>query len=401
MLRITAGAAALVLLLSVTATSQVMTVTPEGVGGHYLEFHPTNIPLPTDPLTERGKQELIRFLTAEQGFAMRPLPLGSKGLTLHANGDMQPSGSDYMNALNEKGTSAKAGDRCVISDVKIKDDKIILQLNGGPDHKHKWLRHVSIGMDPVNTNPVVKDDGQEPVGSRLTLVFPHAVPEVSGKTVEALLAPLLGFGLKSPVVAYTDTLPPKLKQAILDHEVLVGMSTEMVVYAMGQPQQKVREREGQMPFEEWIYGEAPKPVEFVRINGNRVIRVEVAEVGKPPVIRADNEMGDYWSANPAAATAQNVRTVKMGDSDPADEAKQNAPKAPPSLRLPGETLPTDDDKNHPVMGPVQFPTGTGTDSGSTQTKQQPSTPPQSSPQGTPSGSTPPQQYVAAGSAPPR
>ncbi len=120
---------------------------------------------------------------------------------------MEPNGSDYVNELNEKGTSAKAGDRCVISDVKIKDDKIILQLNGGPDHKHKWLRHVSIGMDPVNTNPVVQDDGKEPVGSRITLVFAHAVPDVSGKTVEALLAPLLGFGLKSPVVAYTDTLP--------------------------------------------------------------------------------------------------------------------------------------------------------------------------------------------------
>jgi len=391
LLRIMAGAAALVLLLSVTATSQVMTVTPEGVNGHYLEFHPTNIPLPATPLSERGRQELIRFLTAEQGFAMRPLPLASKGLTLHANGDMSPSGSDYMNELNEKGTSAKAGDRCVISDIKIKDDKIILQLNGGPDKKHKWLRHISIGTDPNYTTPVVQDSGQEPVGSRITLVFPHAVPEISGKTVEALLAPLLGFGVKSPVVAYTDTLPPILKQAILDHHVLVGMSTQMVIYAMGEPQQKVREREGQMPFEEWIYGESPQPIEFVRINGNRVIRVEVAEVGKPPVIRAENEMGDYWSTNTASNT--NVRMVKMGDQDPTDAAKQNAPKAPPSLRLPGETLPTDDDKNHPTMQPVQFPKGADSGSGSEQPKQQ-TPPPASSPQGTPSGSTPPQQYAA-------
>ncbi|HMD20384.1 MAG TPA: hypothetical protein VKH40_08685 [Alloacidobacterium sp.] len=400
LLRIMAGAAALVLLLSVTASSQVMTVTPEGVNGHYLEFHPTNIPLPATPLSERGRQELIRFLTAEQGFAMRPLPLASKGLTLHANGDMSPSGSDYMNELNEKGTSAKAGERCVISDIKIKDDKIILQLNGGPDKKHKWLRHISIGTDPNYTAPVVQDSGQEPVGSRITLVFPHAVPEISGKTVEALLAPLLGFGLKSPVVAYTDTLPPMLKQAILDHHVLVGMSTEMVVFAMGEPQQKVREREGQMPFEEWIYGEAPQPTEFVRINGNRVIRVEVAEVGKPPVIHAENEMGDYWSTG-TTTTASNTRTVKMGDADPADAAKQNAPKAPPSLRMPGETLPTDNDKDHPVMGPVQFPsgsgTGTGSDSGSAQQKQQPPATTPSSPQGTPSSNTPPQQYVAASS----
>ncbi len=63
LLRIMLGAAALMLLLTVTAVSQVLTVTPEGVDGHYLDFHPTNIPLPTNPLTENGKQELIRFLT--------------------------------------------------------------------------------------------------------------------------------------------------------------------------------------------------------------------------------------------------------------------------------------------------------------------------------------------------
>jgi hypothetical protein len=379
--------AALILLETGTATSQVLTVSPEKIEGHYLEFHPTNIPLPTEPLTTRGKQELIRSLTAEQGFAMRPLPLASKGLILHANGGMEPNGADYVNEINEKGTSAKPGDRCVISDVKFKDDRIIFLLNGGPDRKHKWLRHISIGTDPNYTTPVVQDDGQEPVGSRITLVFPHNIPEISGQQVEALLAPLLGFGVKSPVVAYTDTLPPALKKAILDHHVLVGMSTEMVIYAMGEPQQKVREREGQMPFEEWIYGEAPKPIEFVRINGNRVIRVEVAEVGKPPVIRAENEMGDYWTAN----AAPNVREVKMGDTAPEDTARQTAPKAPPSLRLPGETLPTDNDKDHPTMQPVQFPKGSDSGSnsgtGSTQQKQQP---PANTPSSQPNGDAPQQ-----------
>jgi hypothetical protein len=391
LLRMITGACALVLLLSGSAQSQVFTVDPANIDGHYLEFHPTNVELPNTPLSERGKQELIRSLTAEQGFAMRPLPLASKGLILHANGNMEPTGADYVNEINEKGTSAKPGDRCVISDIKIKDDKIIFLLNGGPDPKHKWLRHISIGTDPNYTTPVVPEGGPEPVGSRITLVFPHAVPEISGKTVEALLAPLLGFGVKSPVVAYTDTLPPALKQAILDHHVLVGMSTEMVIYAKGEPQQKIREREGQMPFEEWIYGEAPQPTEFVRINGNRVIRVEVAEVGKPPVIHAENEMGDYWSSN----APPNQRTAKIGDQDPGDSEKQTARKAPPSLRLPGETMPSD--KDRPVSGPVQFPSGSDSGSSSSQTKQQPSDTTSTSQQGTQNGSTSPQQYIASGS----
>jgi hypothetical protein len=411
LLRVVAGGAALLLFPVSAAMAQVLTVNTGGkIDGHYLDFHPTHIDLPTDPLTPHGRQELIRFLTAEQGFAMRPLPLASKGLTLHANGEMEPGGSDYVNELHEHGTAAKAGDRCVITDMKITGNSIAFLLNGGPDHKHKWLRHISIGMDPNTTTPVVQDNGQEPVGTRLTLVFPHAVPEVTGQQVEALLAPILSFGVKSPVVAYTDTLPPMLKQAILDHHVLVGMSTEMVIYALGEPQQKVREREGQMPFEEWIYGEAPKPVEFVRINGNRVIRVEVAEVGKSPVIHAENELGDYWNTVPNP----NVHIVKLGDEDPAAEAKQSAPQAPPTLRAPGEKLPTDNDKDHPTMGPVQFPKDTGTSTTSTSGKapslsgpddqktQQPQTSPASTPPATtqsPAGGSPQQQYVASGSAP--
>ncbi|WP_158748758.1 hypothetical protein [Acidobacterium sp. S8] len=400
-LRVAVAAAALMFFPTMTAMSQVFTVGPEQIGGHYLEFHPTHVDLPSEPLTPRGRQELIRFLTAEHGFAMRPLPLASKGVTLHANGDMQPTGSDYINELNEHGTSAKPGDRCIITDVSIKENKIVFLLNGGPDHKHKWMRHISLGTDPNYTTPIAQDSGQEPVGSRITLVFAHDVPDVSGQQVEALLAPVLGFGVKSPTVAYTDTLPPMLKQAILDHHVLVGMSTEMVIHAMGTPQQKVREQEGQMPFEEWIYGEAPKPVEFVRINGNRVIRVETAEVGKPPVIRADNEMGNYWNT----VADPNVHIVKLGDEDPAEAAKQTAPQAPPSLRKPGETLPTDDQKDRPTMQPVQFPTGMGKDSDQqkpappmpTTTTTTTTTTSSPSPQGT-SGSAP-QQYVASGSTP--
>src|SRR5258708_11299064 len=115
-------------------------------------------------------------------------------------------------------------------------------------------------------NPVVQDDAQEPTGSRVTLVFSKYVRELSPGQVKALLAPLISFDVKTPVQAYTDTLPPALKNAILNHRVMVGMNTEMVLFAMGQPEKKSREIEGQMPFEEWIYGHAPQEVQFVRIN---------------------------------------------------------------------------------------------------------------------------------------
>jgi len=39
-------------------------------------FKPTNLPLPTEKISERGRRELVRNLEAEQGFAHRSLPLG-------------------------------------------------------------------------------------------------------------------------------------------------------------------------------------------------------------------------------------------------------------------------------------------------------------------------------------
>lgn len=363
------------LLVSCLALAQVFTVGPEQIQGHYLDFHPTHVALSSAPLTHRGKQILLGTVDMNQGFAMRPLPLDRRGIVLHVNGGMKPSGESYIDELNAHGIAAKPGDRVVITDMKIEKDRIVFALNGGPDRKHRILRHISIGTNPYYTQPIVNDTGPDPVGARLTLVFPGPVPQMTAQQLEDLLAPIIGFGVKSPVEAYTDTLPPALKKAILEHHVLVGMSTEMVSYALGRPERKVRETEGQMPVEIWIYGEPPQDVEFVRINGNRVIRVELAKIGQPLVIHDQNEMGNYWSTQ----VDPNVQLVKLGDQDPASRAQQDQrPSAPPSLRKPGEKLPTDGDKDHPTMQPVQFPPGLGSGS------QGQATPASSSPPNAPS-----------------
>jgi hypothetical protein len=203
---------------------------------------------------------------------------------------------------------------------------------------------------------MVQGDDQQPLGSRISLTFKEHVPELTGKDVKALLAPLISFDVKTPIQAFTDTLPKKLKDAILDHHVLVGMSTDMVLFAMGQPDGKSREMDGQMPFEEWIYGKPPKDVQFVRINGNRVIRVEMAKIGETPVIFTKDEVEGLMRTDgtPLEPTeTATVRTQKVGDVE--RDPNTQAPATPPSLRNPGETLPADGDKSIGAMKPVQFP----------------------------------------------
>lgn len=352
------------LLAGLPASAQVVTIDRQGratdanhpgtVDRRFAQIEPTKVDLSKLPMDPKNRQEVIRIMQSEQGFAMRPFPKGHRGLTLVANGNLDPAGEPYLEMITKEGTSAKPGDRLVLTDLKIENSKIIFDINGGPDRKHRFLRHVEIGTGPM-MNPVAQGDDQDPQGSRLTLDFKGHMPELTGAQVKALLSPLISFDVKTPVQAFTDTLPPKLKDAILAHHVIVGMSTEMVLFALGQPQRKVREMEGQMPFEEWIYGAPPKDVEFVRINGNRVIRLEVAKMGeKPEIFDKDEVEGMMRTDGTPLAPATTTKTVAMGDV--VRNPDTQAPAAPPSLRKEGEALPQDQQQGAPgAMKPVQFP----------------------------------------------
>jgi hypothetical protein len=328
----------------------------------YRQVVPTNVQLPTTPMDTKTRLDLLRLLEAEQGFAMRPFPRGHKGLTLVANGKLEPAGDDYLNMAINSGISAKPGERVVITDIKVDHGKIIFQLNGGPDAKHRFLRHIEIGSNPNYTNPVVQD-AKDPEGARLTLDFGHQVPALTGRQVKDLLAPLISFDVKTPVQAYTDTLPAALKQAILEHRVMVGMSTDMVMFAKGAPRSKSREMEGQMPFEEWIYGTPPEEVNFVRINGNRVIRLEIAKTGESPEIFTKDEVSGMLRPNgtPVITAENKVKIVKEGDVQ--RDPNREAPAPPPTLRKEGEQLPSEQQdskvpagqRDRDKMRPVQMP----------------------------------------------
>ena len=80
---------------------------------------------------------------------------------------------------------------------------------------------------------------------------------------------------------------------------------------------------------------------LVRFIGDRVTMVEIAALGKPIEIHDKDEMGGF---NPP----ENTREIALGDKQPG--GNENTPPPPPSLRLPGEPVPTGGE------GKVQFPT---------------------------------------------
>jgi len=338
----TAVIAGLLAVPLATTHAQVFTVGEKSATADIAtDFTPTHVPLPGGKLSERGRRELIRNLEAEQGFAHRALPV-SAGITLQANGQLTPAPAEYRKMIYVKGQSAAPGDRVVVTSMEIKGDRIVLDFNGGPYAKHRFLRHIQLNDAPV---PVAGDTADVATGSRITLVFEGGVPEISSPEVKALLEPLIDFGVKTSEQAYADTLPSMLKDAIAAHEVLVGMNHRMVLAALGAPENKMREQQSADPgggrYEEWIYGHVPQTIRFVRFVGDRVTVVEIAALGKPIEIHDKDEMGGL---TPQAPT----REVAMGDQEPS--ASEDKKPTAPTLRLPGEAAPSG--------GPnkVQFPT---------------------------------------------
>lgn len=299
-----------------TATDDVVT-----------EFHPTHIEIPSQPLDDRGRLELIRDLESEQGFAHRELPLGA-GLTLIANGNMTPHGDDYKKMLYQKGQSAAPGERVAVTALQFKGDRLVIDFNGGPYAKHRFLSHIQLNDTPLAVQ------GPAATGCRVTLVFEGGLPEVTAAEVKALLDPLVDFRAKSSEEAYANTLSPKVREAVEAHEILVGMDRRMVLASVGAPHDKHREHvsEGDpnsAQYEEWIYGGPPQPTKFVRFQNGRVVRLEVAALGKPIEVHDRNELGE------APGPVLQARTIVNGDAQPNVEGDR-APSIPPTLRRPGD-----------------------------------------------------------------
>ena len=319
-----------------SAPAQVFVVGEHSAtAGIATDFTPTRLPLPSGHLSERGRRELIRDLEAEQGFAHRVLPMGGAGLTLQANGGLTPGPELYKEMIYKKGQSAAAGERVVVTNLLIKPDRIVIDLNGGPFAKHRFLSHISLNDAPM-AQPT-----EQATGSRVSLVFEGGVPEISAPEVKALLAPIIDFGAKTASDAYADTLPAPIKESIAAHEVLVGMDRRMVIAAAGAPESKVREHatdDADGPrYEEWIYGHVPQTVKFVRFNGDHVVQVKIAALGKPIEIHSENEMGEY---GPQAER----REIALGDGAPDHHGA-------PTLREPGEAVPVSNNS----AGRVQYP----------------------------------------------
>jgi hypothetical protein len=292
-------------------------------------------------LSKETRLNLIGAFTSELVYIRTPFPMGKKGLTLK-DGVITPNGQELQQAIEMWGPAVKAGDQARLTAVVVKEDRIHFEINGGPVKKQKWYEHLSVGVGGTGQTITPSDANANPRGSYVDLVFDHYVPELTPVQLKTLLRPVLDFDAKSAMEAYLDTVPPKVRDAIKNHQVLVGMNREMVIYSLGRPPKKEREKEGDIEHEDWIYGEPPADVNFVRFVGDEVTRIETMKVDGTKMVRTEKEIEP--TPQPSVAKA-------------ADGAR---PANAPSLRRPGEEAP--DTQREGGVVPIIPPAGTDTPS---------------------------------------
>lgn len=313
-------------------------------------------PIPSNAprISKQSRYQIIRECETQLVYARTSFPMGRKGLLLK-DGVITPNGEQLRQDLALWGPAVKPGDPAHISYVQIKDDHIHFEINGGPTHRKKWYQRVEV--TGAYGTPVTggQDDAQaNPHGTFVDLYFDKHVPEMTVAQARALLYPVLDFNARNKEQAYLDSVPPKVKAAIQAHHILVGMNQEMVLYAKGKPPKKDRERDGETEYEEWIYGEPPADVDFVRFVGDEVVRVETMKVDGEKIVRTEKEL-----------------ILEPSDRDKDKEAKKEPAEQPanaPTLRRPGEDSqdvpkPSNGTSPIPTMPPPDIPQPPGDPNG--------------------------------------
>lgn len=282
-------------------------------------------------LNEGTKMQLIRVVDAEFVHVRKYFPVGDKSMVIGDDGQIKPGDAQLYRMAQTVGAAAKIGDRVQITNIVFHEKSIYLEINGGPKKKQKWYQHIQVSGMGGSTGGVDPNQAQ-PTGAALTLEFKKHVPEMTGPELKLLLSPVLDFSVKTAAEVFADTLPPKIKAAVKNHEVLVGMNHDMVVMAKDRPPQKVREKDDKgKDYEEWIYGTAPQDVVFVRFVGDEVVQVKTAKVGGQIVVKTEKEV-DVKDGVPTLAALKSSDTPQ----DVSGAPQPDQPTHRPTLKRPDE-----------------------------------------------------------------
>jgi len=304
----------------------------------------------SNQLTEADRVAILRDLIARVGIARVVFPQGKKGLELEAGHGLLNARQTDQQAVN-LGAAARQGERVAITAIRFEDKRIVFDINGGP-RREKWYNHIELGMggamSPISNRQAMAQ------GSEISLIFPKGIPHLTPVQVRSYLDPAIDWEPHPVAVVMVKKLPPPVKNAITNHEVLVGMDSSMVVAARGRTNIKYREQDPKTgeEYEEWVYGQPPEAL-FVKIEGDRVVETVAYHRDGTKVVQNQPQIQlPPRGSGPAVAGDRPSLSAQPGSPN---RDQQQPPNDRPTLRRPGEQIPDagQSGSQSPVFIPAQ------------------------------------------------
>lgn len=287
-------------------------------------------------LSDAQRVAILRGFLAERPFAHRAFPRDK--IRFRIEGDkITPSEAETKQLIDHYGTAAKPGERVQITAVRFEHGGILFEINGGTKQHTKWTDHVNVGVngaDPRGPQNEADNAYSNLNGCSILLAIKDGAAALTVDRIKEMLAPILDFQSMNVAAAYQKILPPVLAQAVKEHRALVGMDKDLVSYALGRPQHRLRESLDGKDYEEWIYGDPPQDVKFIRFLDDKVVRIEEMKVSGEKVVRTEDEVGDLGGVLNASAANK---------TQPEAMSAATEPGAPPTLLRPGEKAANADD----------------------------------------------------------
>jgi hypothetical protein len=197
-----------------------------------------------------AKKTLVHLLTGKEVKCLTQLPATKEGVDVYYAREgkhYDERGIDLKELtkwLKERGVGVEANEVVMITEVKIDGDKVEVHLGGGGEGRRG-------GKHAQETSPVFKRAG----GSRINFCYDRGLTDadIAPGAFLKFVARVLDVKPLQDQIALRD-VPPEVRRAIEAQTVTEGMTYEMVLLSLGEPEQKkVNDNAGGGLSETWYY----------------------------------------------------------------------------------------------------------------------------------------------------
>ena len=203
-------------------------------------------------LTQDARFAILGSMIATEGAARMAMPLGKSGIELSENGLINKN--KLQKELADNGRSIVPGRVVRITAIEFNDKSIEFEIDGGGTKKKGFLSNVQISLGGASNNAPEKESAPAK-GSKITLTFATKLPQnLKADDLKNLLNPVLDFSKQSLARGSVDALPEEFQEAVKVKEARIGMDSNTVLLALGQPHDRQRQKNAEgVEQEDWIY----------------------------------------------------------------------------------------------------------------------------------------------------